>query len=482
MDDSTSTPAAQGGLSAQRTAARRVVGAAYLREEDCRLGMYVMDDPRPPFPITAPFPSSSPFPSSAPTPCASSGGNRPPRPSVATSTKKKRAPPVAPHPRPRAPPPGGELPRRQDAPSPGGSLPRQFIDSDVRCSASASSVRYVDDEFGLTRLPFFDWTPDTATEDPRPSISQPFMNLLTQDQDADLRLLMQEDATPSKRQPKRGSNYNLEEDIQVCKFWINISNDPIVRNDQPGTTYWERVAQDFHKNKDFQSDRSANSIEHRCQTILKECMRFHGHFEEIERCHPSGVPYQEHLLQAQTLYSSKNKGKRCPFIDCWLVFAALPSWNKSKNKRSSKSSNLYLNLPAGSEGDEGVQDTMQAEETSSKKPRPPGRKQSKEKVKRGEGDDDEYKDMMKSLIELKAKEMQRKEAVDQRKLELEERRLQWKQEEKIMFCDVSKMDEADKAYVIARRVEMARMAELRASLGSGSVSESAGASVNGSSM
>ncbi|TVU49186.1 hypothetical protein EJB05_00484, partial [Eragrostis curvula] len=55
----------------------------------------------------------------------SSGGGRPPLPSVAPPAKKKRALFVAPHPRSRAPPPGGELPCRQEAPSPGGGLPRQ---------------------------------------------------------------------------------------------------------------------------------------------------------------------------------------------------------------------------------------------------------------------------------------------------------------------------------------------------------------------
>ncbi|TVU24200.1 hypothetical protein EJB05_26618, partial [Eragrostis curvula] len=357
MEDFTSAPAARGALPVPPTAATRLAGAVYHREQDWRLRIDTMDDTRVP---------SSTFPISAPAPRSSSGGARPPLPSLAPpATKKKRALFVAPHPRHQQAPPGGELPRRQEGPSPGGDLPRQLLNTDVRGNASAS----VDDEFSLS--PFFDWSlasrTDNAAEVPRPSSSsQPFMNLLTQDQDADLQILMQEDATPSKRPQKRGSNYSLEEDIQ-----INISNDAVVGTDQPGATYWERIAQDFHKNKNFESDRSANSIEHRCQTILKECMRFHGYFEEIERCHPSGVPYQEHLLQAQKLYGTKNKGKRCPFIDCWLIvrhtekFSALPGHNKSKNKRSS---NLNLNLPAGSEGDEGVQ----AQESSSKKPRPMG--------------------------------------------------------------------------------------------------------------
>jgi hypothetical protein len=45
----------------------------------------------------------------------------------------------------------------------------------------------------------------------------------------------------------------------------------------------------------FESGRNANSLEHRWATIHKECQKFQGLFEEVERRHPSGVPYQEHV-------------------------------------------------------------------------------------------------------------------------------------------------------------------------------------------
>ena len=59
---------------------------------------------------------------------------------------------------------------------------------------------------------------------------------------------------PSEAGPsKRGSNYSAVEDVQLCKSWIHISNDPIIGNDQSGKTYWERIANDFHMNRDFES-------------------------------------------------------------------------------------------------------------------------------------------------------------------------------------------------------------------------------------
>jgi hypothetical protein len=58
--------------------------------------------------------------------------------------------------------------------------------------------------------------------------------MMTQEADDDLELVKQPDATPStggKGASKRGSNYSNLEDIQLCKSWIHISNDPIIGND-----------------------------------------------------------------------------------------------------------------------------------------------------------------------------------------------------------------------------------------------------------
>ena len=48
-------------------------------------------------------------------------------------------------------------------------------------------------------------------------------------------------------------------------------------------------------NRNFESDHSANSLEHRWGTIQKEMTLFQACYEHIERLHPSGVPYQEHV-------------------------------------------------------------------------------------------------------------------------------------------------------------------------------------------
>ena len=164
-------------------------------------------------------------------------------------------------------------------------------------------------------------------------------------------------------------------------------------------------------------------------------------------------------MEAQARYAKASNGKSCQLIHCWL-----------KVRHSEK---------------------FAAEEPIApvKTARPPGRKKSKEKMKRSEGDD-EYMGMMKSFFEIKAqehtmkKEMWAKEMeadeeakkkkemedsrrlqLEERKVEIEQRRLLWEQEKEIMFCDLTKMDEHQRAYVRAKRAELAKAALISANVG-----------------
>ncbi|CAN6301023.1 unnamed protein product [Urochloa humidicola] len=112
--------------------------------------------------------------------------------------------------------------------------------------------------------------------------------------------------------------------------------------------------------------------------------------------------------------------------------------------------------------------------------RPPGRKKSKQKQKRNEGED-EYAVQLATLIQMKAEEQKKRDErwqaekeLEERKKELEERKLLWDQEQKIMFCNTSDMDESQRAYVMAmrRQIAAAKEALVKAS-GGGSTSEQA---------
>jgi hypothetical protein len=121
-----------------------------------------------------------------------------------------------------------------------------------------------------------------------------FMNMLTQDVDPDMEVLIQL-STPSsggKGASKRRSNYNHDEDIQLCMSWMNESNDLVVGNDQSSKAYWSRIADHYNDNKTFSVERNVNSFEHKWGVIQKECVKFQGYFEEVEWCNRSGIPFK----------------------------------------------------------------------------------------------------------------------------------------------------------------------------------------------
>jgi hypothetical protein len=47
----------------------------------------------------------------------------------------------------------------------------------------------------------------------------------------------------------------------LCISWMNVSSDPVVGNEQPSKSYYQRIADDFHKNKEFESNRSTKSLD-----------------------------------------------------------------------------------------------------------------------------------------------------------------------------------------------------------------------------
>jgi hypothetical protein len=102
---------------------------------------------------------------------------------------------------------------------------------------------------------------------------------MTQDVDLDLEV-----PTPNSanRGSKRGCNYNHDEDIHLCMSWMNVSNKPVVGNDQARKTYWTRIANHYNENKTSGTERTASSIEDRWGAIQKECMKFQGYYEEVQ--------------------------------------------------------------------------------------------------------------------------------------------------------------------------------------------------------
>jgi hypothetical protein len=190
------------------------------------------------------------------------------------------------------------------------------------------------------------------------------------------------------------------------------------------------------------------------------------------------------LFEAQKTYGGKKKG--FPFLHCWLKvrnsakFQALnPKKRKVAEANKKKTSNATafnpINLDEVETG-EGM-GSPQTPDSSQMAQRPIGRKRAKEQLKNKGGDDGSYKKVVQELLVEKKEEKKMKDlrwqeakAMQERRISIEEKRLMWEQEQKIMFCDVNTLDIDQKNYVLAMRAQITaqKMAEFSQSLGGSS--------------
>ncbi|CAO2187158.1 unnamed protein product [Urochloa humidicola] len=209
-------------------------------------------------------------------------------------------------------------------------------------------------------------------------------------------------------------------------------------------------------------------------------MRFQALYEDVERRHPSGIPYKEHILQAQTSFATTGPKKPFQFIHCWLQVRHCQKFlTLETNKRPWSRSSTPSEGGTEEEGDgSGRSETPDSTQPRPEK-RPIGSKQAKEKLKTG-GDDGPYKKDIEELIlnnkekeksraedkklkeerwkeEKKLKEERWKETrmLQEKKISLERERFLWEQEQRIMFCDLNTLDPTQKTYMLAMRAQIA---------------------------
>ncbi|CAN6374658.1 unnamed protein product [Urochloa humidicola] len=213
-------------------------------------------------------------------------------------------------------------------------------------------------------------------------------------------------------------------------------------------------------------------------------MRFQALYADVERSHPSGIPYKEHILQAQGHFAKIGPKKSFQFIHCWLQVRHFQKFlTLETNKRPWSRASTPSEGATEEEGDgSGRSETPDSTQPRLEK-RPIGRKQAKERLKAG-GDDGPYKEAIQEYILDKEEEKKLRDArwneekrrknerwneekrlkderwketkmVQQQKISLERDKFMWEQEERIMFCDVNTLDPDQKNYVFAMRAQIA---------------------------
>ncbi|CAO2044919.1 unnamed protein product [Urochloa humidicola] len=287
-------------------------------------------------------------------------------------------------------------------------------------------------------------------------------------------------APTAKKRGARSSNYSVQEDEALVLAWESVSLDPVIGRDQSMKTYWKRIADHFHRNVSTPSNRSISSLSHRWSTIQECCNRWAGCIVNIDRAPPSGVTLQDRINHIQVLYKRREPHNR-PFVmlHCWTLLEHNEKWNnRDKDCHPLKKKARKFSSEFENDGDPNVDEEEEESENPKSGPtnkeRPPGRKQAKDRLKKG-GDSLVFQSAVQEMIatkkEMEAERKKDKEtkwmqvrATEDRKLAIEEENLRLRGEEvqakkmeqecKIMFMDVSVLDETQRTFVEQMRMQI----------------------------
>jgi hypothetical protein len=110
------------------------------------------------------------------------------------------------------------------------------------------------------------------------------------------------DGPTARKEKKRSRNFSVDEDKLLVSGWLHVSIDPIHGTDQALGTYWARIHKYFHANKNFESDRSQESLMNHWSGIQHDINVFCGSISKIEARNQSGCSIDDKVCEHSLFY------------------------------------------------------------------------------------------------------------------------------------------------------------------------------------
>ena len=126
----------------------------------------------------------------------------------------------------------------------------------------------------------------------------------------------------------KGQNYVREEERQLTRSVLAISQDPIVGNQQRATSFWERIGEHYEEHRPIgMGFRGSRSLESKWGLIKHDLGKFIGVFQQVQSLHPSGRSAADLLQMSRDLWRTKSaKNTDFMFEHCWLLVKDFPRW------------------------------------------------------------------------------------------------------------------------------------------------------------
>jgi hypothetical protein len=171
------------------------------------------------------------------------------------------------------------------------------------------------------------------------SIKLPFVDLLSQLRET---ACLSESAPLTTLKSRKGKNFVPDEEIQLCRSYLSVSQNPVPENGQKNQAFWERVQNHYNQNRPGGvAERPARSLESKWGVIKHDVGMFLGHYEDAVKTCKSGASSEDILQKALELYKTKHpKNSAFVFIHCWLFLKDVPRWADSREDQMRKTISL----------------------------------------------------------------------------------------------------------------------------------------------
>ncbi|XP_025815768.1 glutathione S-transferase T3-like [Panicum hallii] len=120
-------------------------------------------------------------------------------------------------------------------------------------------------------------------------------------------------------------NFNPEEDVNLTKWWLNISTDPVVNTGQRKEGFWLRIMKGYNSSREVYPERSQKSLTTRWDYIKECCTKFSEFYSCVLRLNPSGMSDADKTTEAMARYAA---ALQKPFtqMHSWKLLKDEPKW------------------------------------------------------------------------------------------------------------------------------------------------------------
>ncbi|XP_052166205.1 glutathione S-transferase T3-like [Oryza glaberrima] len=205
--------------------------------------------------------------------------------------------------------------------------------------------------------------------------------------------------------------YTRDEDLRLVSAWLFHSTDPIEGNSRKGDTYWRQVTATYNSTTEDDRKRDPKHLKGHWHKTTRKISAFNGIYIQLRDNYESGRSEEMLMEQALEMYRSR-VGQPFTLVYWWKAVCDSPKWN------------AHISLLGRGPRKIAAEFDVNAApiEEHEEQPRPMGIKRAK-KAKQA-GISLEVKDLVKSLVDAKARQDEETSAMKEFQQKLSEEKTQ----------------------------------------------------------